>query len=289
MLKRSVITDEVSQSIPVVLAFAKEYALDAVELRSVEDKGPFEYDDALIDRLAQAFSQANLPVCALSLPLFKCDMDDQATQDAHLLALEKAIAHAGRLGCRLLRGFCFWRPADGSLPLEAIARAYARVIPLVAAADMRIVIESDPSVNGHTAHHLAAILQAIDSPYVRALWDGGNLIYAEDGETPVEGYALLRPWIGHVHIKDAARDADGQVHGVCVGTGQAQVAGQLALLRADGYDGYLSLETHYRLTGEIDEALMRLPGGSAFSEGALEASAESMVALDRLIREAFQA
>lgn len=289
MLKRSVITDEVSQSIPVVLDFAKQFSLDALELRSVEDRGPFDYDDALVDRLAEAFGAAGLPVCALSLPLFKCDAEDLQTQATHLAALKAAIAHAKRLGCRLLRGFCFWRPQDGSLPMEAITRAYAQAIPLVAEADMRIVIESDPSVNGHTAHALATILAAIDSPYVRALWDGGNLLFAENGEAPVDAYALLKPWISHVHIKDARREAGGETVAVCVGTGQAQIAEQLALLRRDGYEDFLSLETHYRLTGVIDEGLMRLPGGNAFSEGALEASVESMTALDRLIREAYQA
>lgn len=285
MMKRSVITDEVSQSIPDVLAFARSFSLDAVELRSVEGKGPFEFDKTLVETLRTEFVQAGFPVCCLSLPFYKCAIDDLVARQSHIESLKRSLEHADRLGCGLVRGFCFWRDPSAPLPVLQVAEAYQAAIPLLQDANVTLVIEADPSVNGHTARDLKALIEGIDSPAVQALWDGGNLLYAVDGETPVDGYRLLRPYIRHVHIKDAVR-IPGGADAVKVGQGEGQIAQQLSLLLKDGYDGYLSLETHYRLTKEIDEALMRLPGGAAFSEGALEASTESMEAFTQLYKEA---
>ena len=53
----------------------------------------------------------------------------------------------------------------------------------------------------------------------------------------------------------------------------------------DGYQGYCSLETHYRLGARISEELMRLPQGSGFSDGGMAATGESALALEQLLKE----
>lgn len=284
MIKASVITDEVSQSLQEVLAFARRHALDGVELRSIEGMGAFDFDTRQVRSLASAFRGEGLAVCCLSLPLYKCGLDDVGARAEHEDKLKRAIEHAQLLGCSLLRGFCFWREPDLPLPLAGIAEAYHAVIPLLEGTGIRIVLEADPSVYGHTARDLLAIVRAIDSPAVRVLFDGGNLLFAPEGESPGDACRLLWPYIAHVHMKDAIR-AGQAAQAVRIGTGEAQIREQLALLQAYGYDGFMSLETHYRLTKEIDDALMRLPGGYAFSDGALEASEESMAALLSLYKE----
>lgn len=281
MPRLSVITDEVTQSLRETVDFAHAFSLSAVELRSVEGVGPFDWDAALVQEMRRVFAGEGLAVCCLSLPFFKCDLADAAARAAQVNSLRRALEHANQLNCRLVRGFCFWRVPGDPLPKEAVAEAYQPILPLLKDAGVTMVIEADPSVNGHTARDLAALLGAIDSQQVRALWDGGNLLFADDGETPVEGYALLKPYMRHVHIKDAIRTREG-AQAVRVGQGQAQIEEQLALLQKDGYDGFISLETHYRLHAELDEEQLRLPGGMAFSQGGLPASRESMQSLIKL-------
>ena len=41
-MKTGIITDEVSQDLSAALKLAKDYRLDAVEIRSVEEKNPFQ-------------------------------------------------------------------------------------------------------------------------------------------------------------------------------------------------------------------------------------------------------
>ena len=101
-----------------------------------------------------------------------------------------------------------------------------------------------------------------------------------------DGYEAVRSWLRHVHIKDAKLDADGNPQCVCIGTGAVDYPRLLRALLRDGYQGWLSLETHYRKNAVISEALMRQPGGAAFSEGGLAATAESIDALRTLLAQA---
>lgn len=284
MPRLSVITDEVSQSLREVVDFAHAFSLDAVELRSVGGRGPFAWDKAFVSEMARVFAGEGLEVCALSLPFFKCDLADDGARAEHMASLRRAMEHASRLNSRLLRGFCFWRTPGAPLPKEAVAEAYQPVIPRLRDAGMTMVIEADPAVHGHTARDMLALVTAIGDECVRVLWDGGNLLFADDGETPPEGYALLAPLVRHVHIKDAVRTPKG-AEAVKVGAGEAQVAAQLRHLAADAYDGFLSLETHYRVNAALTEEQLRLPGGMQFSIGGLEASRESMEALVKLSKE----
>jgi sugar phosphate isomerase/epimerase len=77
---------------------------------------------------------------------------------------------------------------------------------------------------------------------------------------------------------------DGKPEAVCIGAGWVDYPGFLAALKNDNYTGYMCLETHYRHAAKLDEALMNLPGGSAFSEGAAAASAEIMAAFRELLK-----
>ena len=87
----------------------------------------------------------------------------------------------------------------------------------------------------------------------------------------------------HVHIKDAVR-AQPETYCVKVGTGQVGYPALLRRLAQDGYDGWLSMETHYRKDSRLTEEQLRLPGGAGFSAGGAAATAECIDALKELLR-----
>jgi sugar phosphate isomerase/epimerase len=68
-----------------------------------------------------------------------------------------------------------------------------------------------------------------------------------DGEQPFpRGYEAVRDFIAHVHIKDAhVPEGSIKPEWAVVGEGAIDYVGQMRALRESGYDGYLSLETHY--------------------------------------------
>lgn len=279
MIKLGVITDEVSQDLEVAIQFAQRFGLDGLEIRSVWDRGPFEQTREDIEKIRQRSRAAGLEVCCISPPLFKCDMGDRSAYEAHLEGLKRCIDAGHRLGTQLVRGFSFWREPgrEGLEPdYERIAELYQPAVEILRAEDGVIVLEPDPSVNTPNGRTIAQLVRTIGDSRVGALWDPGNILFDEEGETPYpDGYDALKGMVRHLHLKDAVREK-GQPRVVPVGEGSVDFEGQLRRLLADGYHGYLSLETHYRLDHALDEATLRLPSGSDFSNGGLAASIDCM-------------
>jgi sugar phosphate isomerase/epimerase len=96
---------------------------------------------------------------------------------------------------------------------------------------------------GRHRRPLRQILRSIDHPALGANWDPGNAFFAGDQPFP-SGYEALKGLVRHIHFKDAMRDPSGECHFVL--DGQIDWAGQIQALAADGYSGYLSIETHAR-------------------------------------------
>ena len=90
-----------------------------------------------------------------------------------------------------------------------------------------------------------------------------------------------------MHVKDGI-NTDGHTTAVKVGTGSADFVGIFKKLIRDGYSGGVMLETHYRKNSELAEEQLKRPGGDAFSDGAYEASEESIIALKEIINKALE-
>lgn len=270
VLKTGIITDEVSQDLAVAIALAKAFHLDALEIRSVEEKNPFQMSRGDYQRIAQQAAEAGLAVCCVGSPFFKCDIEDEAAVAEHMEGLRRTIEGTHILGAKMIRGFSFWR--SKTVTPERIADRYAPVIELAQREDVTLVLESEPSVNTGNMQQLATLLAVIRHARIRALYDPGNEICDHGAPAPYPaGYQCLRPYLAHVHVKDMVRTKDG-FDPACIGKGQVDFDSIFDALRKDGYDGYATLETHWRVLERMDEALMTRPQGSSFSMGGEEAS-----------------
>lgn len=282
--KLGVITDEVSQDIFEAAEFASLHELDCLEVRSVNGHGPFEYTEEDIEDIISASTAYALPVCAISAPLFKCNFTDPDAVKEHLHKLELCAVAAKRVGADIIRGFDFW---DENIPLEARAAAYDGVAGICEQYGVICVIESDPAVHSNTPHKLAPLVEKINEPCVKALFDPGNEIWVT-GKTSKDAYDILASHIAHVHIKDGTVTENGP-EAVKIGTGLADFETIFKKLISGGYTGAVVLETHYRKKNELTEEQLKLPGGSAFSDGAKEASEESIIELKKIITSCMEA
>ena len=277
--KTSVITDEIDQDFGKACDLAREFNLDAVEIRSVYERGPFEFTDEDINSMKKILSGKGLKTCAISSPFFKCNIDNNEEIQNNLRGLRHCAALADKLGTNLIRGFTFWAPKTGGIDSfnpKAIASRFGEAVSILEKTGKILVLESDPSVNATNARTLVQVIEAVGSPCVRGLWDAGNDMWDPRGETPYpDGYNIIKPWMVHVHLKDGVRSG-GNVEGVPIGKGDVNWEAQFRALVKDGYSGYVSLETHYRHKSKISEDLIALPKGSAFSLGGYEATRESL-------------
>lgn len=284
-MKLAFITDEVTQSFDEAVRFAKQNGLTGLELRSVEDMPIDTVPAATLRTWRQRLDAEGLTVCGLAGSFYKCAPEPSAVE-AELAKLERLCDAADILGCVFLRGFAFFAPPSGLLPVEALAPYFEKPVQLLEQRQKTLLLEADPSVNTTNHRALAALMAAIGSPRVRAIFDPGNCLYDPLGERPYpEGYEAIRPYFAHVHIKDAVR-AEPESYCVKVGEGQVGYPALLRRLVEDGYTGWLSMETHYRLNAQLTEEQMRLPGGAGFSAGGAAATAESVAALKALLQSA---
>ncbi len=284
MLKRGVITDEISQEIEKAAALAKKYRLHGLEIRSVWEKGPHELEEGDIRKIRDTLQKYDLECCGISAPFYKCDIDSDQEVAEHLEILKKCVHLAKRLGTKYIRGFTFWKKGDLSDYIEKIVERYQEPIRMAEENDVYLLLEFDPSVFATNARTLVQVLRAIDSPRVKGLWDPGNDLYDPEGERPFpEGFEIIKDYFVHMHLKDAVKKPDGTIEGVPFSQGQVDFESQFKALKEMDYDGYCVMETHYRPKHDIPEELLALPKGSAFSMYGDEATEECFVNWNALL------
>jgi L-ribulose-5-phosphate 3-epimerase len=277
MFKKAVISDEISQDFAIAVQLACKYGLDGIEIRSVWEKGPHELDKQDIAVIKRILRESGLQVSAVSSPFYKCDMDNMAEIQEHLEILKRCMELAHELGTSLIRGFTFWRKGSFEDNLSKIVSRFEKPVEMLRAEALTLALEFDPSTSATNAGKLVKVLKSVDSPQVRALWDPGNDIYDPDHEIPYpDGYEIIKPFMVHMHLKDAAKQPDGKILAMPVGEGQVDYETQFKELEASGYKGYVVLETHFRPKHDISGDLLALPKGSAFSYGGYEATEDSL-------------
>ncbi len=277
MFRRSVISDEISQDLEVAATMASDYNLDAVELRNLWGSRTDELDEAGVARAKGILARHGLAVAAIAAPFLKAKLGDDAEYRDHLEIFRRSCQAAHRFGTPLVRSFTFWKDQPLDAVYGRILAAFAEPIKIAEAEGTTIAVENEASTFIATGEQLARFLADLGSPRVRALWDPGNAYFDDLHEQayPV-GYRAVRDQIVHVHIKDCAANPEtGKLEWVVLGKGEVDVAGQLWALAEDGYEGYVSLETHYR-PKKLPEDLLRSPGGQVFSELGAQATAECL-------------
>jgi len=142
-----------------------------------------------------------------------------------------------------------WVIADGAW--DSLVELYRE--PVDYAEKMGTTIATE-TCNGNqiTSNYLAAkLIDALDTDILKILWDPCNALYCTEKPYP-EGYEAGKNLIAHIHIKDATIDiAKASVDFRSLGQGDmAPYLLDIAeALRADSYQGIVSLEANYRPEG----------------------------------------
>ena len=278
-MRLGVITDEVSQDFEVALDFAKTYGLDCVELRSAYEKGPFDYTEEDILAIKAISDRYGIPVTAISSPMFKCEYSEENIK-LHTEKFKKLLGFAKILGAKKIRCFDFLK--NEGVSREMIREAYMEAYAAAEADGVSILIESEPTTNSQCCKDIKELVETVNRPLFKALYDPGNNIYATDEIPYPDGYLAIKDLLGHVHIKDAKREG-GETVATAVGEGAVDYPGIFKALKEAGYDGEVMLETHYRPAGAIDDATLKNPKGSAISDGGYAPSCLCMENLLKLI------
>jgi L-ribulose-5-phosphate 3-epimerase len=269
--KLGVITDEITQNFEEALVWVKGFGLNLVELRFVWNKYVTDFTSDDVKKAKDLLAKHGMKVSVLDSPYFKTLLPGtkskyaegkpdpmQSAYSEQSALLERAIARAKDFGTDKVRVFSFLRVAEPKTVFDKVAKELERTAAIAQKEGIRLVLENEFSCNVGTGAEGAAMLNAVKSPAFGLNWDPGNAYDA--GETPFpDGYNMLdKKRIWHMHLKDAAPAVkDGETRWVPIGSGKIDYVGQFRALIKNGYEGTMSLETHYMNAANNREASSR--------------------------------
>lgn len=266
----SVITDEITQDFAHALEVAaNEFGVGLVELRGLWNKNIVTLDEKEVAEAKKLLAKFELKVTDIASPLFKVDWPGAPTSKyspkgssygasfsfaQQEEVLERATAMANAFGTNKIRLFDFWRLEDDKPYRKEMDEKLREFSDKAAKKGMLLILENEYECNTATSPEAARTLAAVPNKNFFLNWDPGNAARLGDKVFP-EGYAMIpKERIGHMHLKDVQRKADGSYDWACMGRGLIDYQGQFRAMLRDGYRGTMSLETHWNGAGNMEES-----------------------------------
>ena len=207
---------------------ATRLGYDGIEYRAEAGHGHGVEVDAPASRIAdvrQAMADAGLDTACLATSVRFCE-DEPGARDANLERLLPLLDLARRVGAPCLRLFGDPLPNSGAgaraANYEAQAAYLARAAEHAAQASVRLCLETHSNFRAYDAGEVL-----FRAGYPQALWVNWHLAHCiNHGEDVDEAYRHVKGRVGHVHfyLRDGHMDR------------------QYDLLKAEGYQGYFSVE-----------------------------------------------
>lgn len=226
----SIITDQISQDFEKACAIAKHHGFDLIEIHSLWGKTVEDLNSSEVKKVKEILSKYQLRVSNLATTIFfmsKLYPNDTISSfndqfyavrgriEEHLDATKRALDIAITLESPSIRAFPFRAPDNrkvigSSDDQKEIIGQFVKLAPLAGQAKKVIVIENCPHTHLPRGEMTLQIVEAIQSPWIRLLWDPANSVRADKNRLPqhykklsiIEEMNLIAPMIGHIHVKD---------------------------------------------------------------------------------------
>jgi L-ribulose-5-phosphate 3-epimerase len=300
-VRLSAITDEISQDLDAALRVCESLGVETVELRTIDGAQLVDHDPATVRRIRSSIDGGGFDCAVVDTPFLKAAPVGEAVSEAEWRTFRRGLELAAELDARTVRVFSGARPvqapreaaapgppaapgalaaapgtlaaapasAGSSLDARWTADVLARAVELAAQANLRVALEIEWECAVATRDEAAAVLAAMPADGLGIVWDPGNEARFIGAAVQADADAAVLDRVIHVHVKDV--DASGEW--TCPGNGHVDWRAELRGLAASGYDGLLSLETHYSLadgglpaaTRESAAALRGLAAGEGIS------------------------
>lgn len=257
--------DEAAPSIAGQIQATKSLGWSNIEARAVDKVNLHNLPEDKFQATATMLDEAGIKVNCFGSTVANWGWSPFAEEDFRRTTeeLERAIVRMKQLDCKMIRGMSFkaqWdRPAfDAEVEAQVFAKM-RKLVKLCEDADVLFLHENCNNYGGMSWKHTLKLLEQIDSPNFKLVFDTGNAALNFDRskgdkldklQDSWEFYRNVRPFIHYVHIKDARAtdqiESDGKpkFEFTFPGDGQAHVRQIVKDLLQNGYDGGFSIEPH---------------------------------------------
>ena len=235
--------DEAGKTIEEQIEATKRLGWDAIEVRGLEGENFTEISDDRFDRAFETMQAVGVGIAAFGSRLANWARPITGDFQDDVIELKTAIPRMHKSGATIIR--CMSYPnADLSVD-EWKTEVFRRLKELAKMAEDGGVVLGHENCDGYGGlgpKETLELIEAVDSPAFKCIFDTGNTV--AHGQDTWEFYRAVKEHTIHVHIKDMKAVSGGKAEACYPGEGDGKVRRVVADLKADGYDGYLSIEPH---------------------------------------------
>jgi sugar phosphate isomerase/epimerase len=205
-----------------------------------------DFPPALRNEIKSKLADNDLGVACIGSPVGKWKIDEPwGVQETKF---KTAVELAHFFDAKLIRIFSYYPPTKGQdihgFKDEIVKRMRAKCA-IIAKTDITLVHENEADIYGEHGKQCLDLLQAVDSPKLRAVFDFANFVIA--GDKPSDNWPMLKPFTTHIHIKDAKYGPVMNI--VPPGEGDGEIGPILADAYKSGYRGFVTMEPHLKVAG----------------------------------------
>ncbi len=255
------IADEGSPEIEEQIRIHQELGWQTIELRLIGDTNICSVNEETFDRTFAALEKADMKAVCFASGIANWARPITADFSQDVEELKRAAPRMRRMSTRYIRIMSY--PNDGLDEKEWRNEAIRRLAELsrIASGEGIILVHENCSGWGAaTAENQKILIQEVDSPSLRIVFDTGNPVAeGHPAEETWDFYQEAKPFIEHIHIKDCKKNQDGEIIYTYPAEGWSMVPDILADALGSGYQGAFSIEPH--ITAQIH--LGNVPGSGA--------------------------
>jgi sugar phosphate isomerase/epimerase len=255
------IADEAGTDLDTQIKAHRELRWHHIELRNIEGVGVADLCDRVFEQAVEKLTEAGLAVSCFAAQLCNWSRSVAKHPDIDRHELERAIPRMQRLGCPFIRTMSY--PNAGWPEEEWKEEVIARMSVLAKMCEdggVTLAHENCNGWGGEGPDESLELLERVDSPAFKLLWDTGNPV--AHGQDAWAYYDAVKEHVVYVHIKDGVT-RDGTMTYTYPGEGEGRVKEVVKDLLARGYAGGFSIEPH--LAAVVHEGKAASEAHSAYS------------------------
>ncbi len=231
--------DEIDGNLEKQIEVLKKLNIHFVEMRGVNGKGLVEYPIAEVKEIKKQLDMKGIRLSSVGSPIGKIAVNADFAPHMELYKHTVEIAHVMETPC--IRMFSFFMPQNESYaPYRGkVMEQLGQMADYAKSSQVILLHENEKDIYGDMAERCLEIMKEFYGEHFKAVFDFANFVQCR--QNTLEAYEMLKPYIAYIHVKDALW-TDASV--VPAGMGDGHVEEILKMLKAGGYEGFLSLEPH---------------------------------------------
>lgn len=247
-------TDEVSDDLGLQIKVLKELGWRHIDLRTIGGKNVSALSADEFDRVYDQLGENGIDIACFGSTVANWGRDAIKDFDTDLAEMRNSVRHMQKAGVRSIRIMSYKVAEPVPLDSDVESRIISNIKEIITIAEDNGVVclhENCETWGGQSYLHCLRLLEEVDSPALRLIFDTGNPVSMKDVrgdepyayQDPFHFYQQVKDFVDYIHIKDAVVE-NGRPRYVFPGEGAGKVRETLDDVAASPFDMPISIEPH---------------------------------------------